>query len=47
MVINEQEKREFEHEIHALFPSFPKEEIPEAVENMVEYWTYIIQNMDS
>mgnify|MGYP000386208028 FL=1 len=46
MVISKQEKREIEEEIHSLFPSFPKEEIPEAVEIMIDYWIYIIENID-
>ena len=46
MVISQQEKKEFELEIQTLFPTFPKEEIPQAVEIMINYWTYIIENIE-
>lgn len=46
MVISQQEKKEFELEIQTLFPTFPKEEIQEAVEIMINYWTYIIENIE-
>lgn len=46
MLVSEAEKKEFELEIQTLFPTFPKEEIPQAVEIMINYWTYIIENIE-
>lgn len=43
MVINEQLKREFQDEISSLYPFLSSQESKEIIENMTEYWIYILQ----
>lgn len=42
---NQQEKIEFESELQTLYPFLSKEEAKNIIEDMIIYWSYIIENI--
>jgi|GEM_PF-3143581 hypothetical protein len=46
MELNKQEKREFEVELHSLYPFLSDKESKNIIEDMIVYWSFIIENIE-
>lgn len=45
MELSKQEIREFEVELHSLYPFLSEKETSKIIEEMIEYWSNMIENI--
>ena len=46
MILNNEQIKEYEQKLHILYPFLSNKEVKDIVENILDYWIYVIEHLD-